>query len=53
MKNPCKGCKLVCNNRGCVLWKDWFLKRWEQIYLYGKIEIPKFLKSQEKNNGNK
>lgn len=40
-KSPCETCKRVpnpeeCSSKGCGVWKEWFLQRWEQIHNYGE-----------------
>lgn len=38
---PCKTCTRAahpekCENKLCKEWKAWFLRRWADIYAYGK-----------------
>ena len=40
-QSPCNGCKRAtettdCGKKGCGLWREWFLNRWELIHNYGE-----------------
>ena len=40
-ESPCETCSVSTNPEGCQkkyckMWKEWFMKRWEQIHNYGE-----------------
>lgn len=40
--SPCESCSRVldpdgCENKNCKFWKAWFLRRWADIYHYGRL----------------
>lgn len=40
-KSPCETCSVStnpegCQKKGCVMWRAWFINRWEQIHNYGE-----------------
>ena len=37
--SPCRSCSRVrdpenCENKGCKVWREWFMKRWELIHRF-------------------
>lgn len=43
-QSPCVGCTRVecpeqCDNKGCKVWQQWFLCRWEELRRQVKLKM--------------